>query len=165
MSDQANYGKAVTVDSGGNVYVTGESFAEASSYDYLTLKYGPGGNLLWDKRYNGPGNGRDAARSIAVDSGGNVYVTGISEGSTTFSDYATLKYSPTGTELWVKRYNGPGKQWDEAVALALDGKGNLFVTGTSYGGMAAGDDYATIKYRTADGEPLWVRRYDGAPAP
>ena len=47
---------AIAVDAAGNVYVTGESRGNGSVDDYATLKYDPSGNLLWEKRYNGPGN-------------------------------------------------------------------------------------------------------------
>jgi len=99
----------------------------------------------WVARYNGPGNGTDYATALAVDSQGNVYVTGVSEGSGTGRDYATIKYDANGTQLWVRRYNGPGNGWDDAFALAVDRQGNVYVTGWSIG-SGTGDDYATIKY-------------------
>ena len=64
------------------------------------------------KRYNGPGNGDDVAYALGVSpDGSKVFVTGRSTGSTS-ADYATVAYdASSGTQLWVKRYNGPGTAW------------------------------------------------------
>jgi hypothetical protein len=150
---------AVAVDGSGNVYVTGRSMGSGTIYDYATIKYDTDGNELWAKRYNGPGDSWDWARTIAVDGSGNVYVTGYSIGSGTYEDYATIKYDNNGNELWVKRYNGPGNNRDDACAIALDGSGNVYVTGVSFG-SGTSFDYATIKYDN-NGNELWVKRYNG----
>jgi len=155
---------AMALDSQGNILVTGSSEGVATGDDYLTIKYSPQGKRLWVKRYNGPGNGADVARAMAVDGAGNVYVTGSSDGGSVYSggpghDYATIKYSPEGKQLWVSRYNGPGYYTDYATAIAVDGQGNIFVTGTSYHTFY-NYDVATIKYNP-DGQLLWVRRYNG----
>jgi hypothetical protein len=150
---------ALALDDSGNVFVTGWSPGIGTGTDYATIKYDPGGTELWVARYNGPGNGGDWALAIALDDSGNVYVTGSSEGNGTGTDYATIKYDPGGTELWVVRYNGPVNGYDNAQALALDESGKVYVTGESEG-IGSGDDYATIKYDT-DGNELWVARYEG----
>ncbi len=148
---------AISVDGFGNVYVTGWSPGIGTGRDYATIKYDPDGNELWVARYDGPASGDDTALAIAVDSSGNVYVTGQSHGIGTYSDYATIKYDSDGNELWVARYDGPEGFLDSASAIALDGSGNVCVTGGSRG---IGDDYATIKY-DSEGHELWVARYDG----
>jgi outer membrane protein assembly factor BamB len=122
---------------------------------------GPGAQL-WVKRYNGPGNSTDDARSVAVSPDGKaVFVTGTSPGTTSFQDYATVGYNAaTGAQLWVSRYNGPDNGVDEAssVAVSPDGK-TVFVTGYSYGTTSGEVDYATVAYNAATGAQLWVKRY------
>jgi hypothetical protein len=149
----------IAVDGSGNVYVTGESWGSETSDDYATIKYYPDGDTAWVRRYNGTGNDYDEASTIAVDGSGNVYVTGVSAGSGTGLDYATIKYYPNGDTAWVRRYNGTGNDWDEAYAIAVDDSSNVYVTGTSYG-SGTYFDFATIKYYP-DGDTAWVRRYDG----
>jgi hypothetical protein len=139
------------VDSQGNVYVTGQSTGTNKFYDIVTVKYDKNGNQLWVNRYNGPGNRSDAFPSIAVNSLGNVYVTGQSWGDTSY-DYVTVAYDQDGKQLWVRSYGGDGS--DKPVAVAADSLGNVYVTGKSNG------DIATVKY-DKDGNQRWEQRYDG----
>lgn len=64
---------------------------------------------LWVERYNGPENGGDGAKAIALDASGNVYVTSTSFGLNTNFDYVTIKYSQTGIEEWVNSRNSKPK--------------------------------------------------------
>jgi hypothetical protein len=151
--------RAIAVDSSGNVYVTGRSAGLGTGPDYVTIKYDSAGQQQWVARYNGPGNDLDEALAIAMDSSGNVYVTGQSLGAGPGTDYATVKYDSAGQEQWVARYNGPGNYVDGARATAVDNSGNVYVTGQSIG-AGNDDDYATIKYNSA-GQEQWVARYNG----
>jgi uncharacterized delta-60 repeat protein len=152
----------IAVDQSGNVYVTGYSFGSSNNYDYATIKYNPDGQEQWVARYNGPDNGDDSAEGIALDSSGNVYVTGSSANASGFSDYVTIKYNSAGQEQWVRRYySRPGNYPDEAQAIAVDGSGNAYVTGTSLFYTSASYDYGTIKYNSAGQQP-WVARYNGS---
>lgn len=152
---------SIALDADGNVYVTGDSDEGETDFDYITIKYDTDGNDLWVAHYDGPGSGNDIDRAsaIALDTFGNVYVTGHSEGSGTSFDYATIKYDTDGNELWVARYDGPVNGGDIAGAIALDSDNNVYVTGYSVG-SETGSDYATIKYDT-DGNELWAARYNG----
>ena len=149
---------AIAVDGSGNVFVTGYSYSSGTNYDYATIKYKPNGDTAWVRRYNGPVSSSEEATSLAIDTSGNVYVTGYSYGSGTDFDYATIKYKPNGDTAWVRRYNGPGSSLDDATSIAVDGAGNVYVTGESANGI--GFDYATIKYKP-NGDTAWVRRYNG----
>jgi hypothetical protein len=69
--------------------------------------------------------------------------------------------------LWTNRYDGPINGDQQASALAVDGSGNVFVTGYTFKSVYCNDggcyydyDYATIKYSGA-GVPLWTNRYNG----
>ncbi len=149
---------AIAIDSSGNVYVTGGSYGSGTSNDYATIKYNSSGDTLWVRRYNGPGNGWDAASAITLDDSGNVYVTGGSYGSGTHSDCATIKYNSLGDSVWVARYDGPDNGTDYATAIAID-SGYVYVTGYSES-SGTKQDYVTIKYNSL-GDSVWVARYDG----
>jgi outer membrane protein assembly factor BamB len=144
-------------------FVTGSSSSGSGIdfvVDYATVAYSSAGELLWSNFYNGPENGSDSATAIAVDSSGNVFVTG--DAGRVFGlisgDYATIAYSSTGVPLWTNRYNGPGNGYDSETTIAVDSSGNVFVTGTSWNGT--NHDFATLEYSNA-GVPLWTNRYNG----
>jgi hypothetical protein len=137
---------ALAIDGAGNVYVTGQ-VSDLNAYpDYGTIKYNASGQQQWVARYNGPpGQGADVATAIALDSSGNVYVTGQSSRTNfVFGNfgYATIKYNSAGQEQWVVRYDADAD--DHAAAIAVDDLSNIYVTGGS--GSSIDSDYVTIKY-------------------
>jgi hypothetical protein len=109
--------------------------------------------LVGDLR--GPGLLYDEPAALALDDWGNVYVTGGSWGSSDF-DYGTVKYDSNGKQKWVVRYNGSQDTDDAANDIAVDGSGNIYVTGYSQG------DFSTFKYDSTGAEK-WRVFYDGAP--
>lgn len=153
---------AITVDSSGNLYVTGTSIGLGTSGDYTTIKYAADSNQpVWVKRYTGNGD-YDFAHAIVVDNSGNVYVTGLSDDDVNDHDCVTIKYDGNGNEAWVAVYDGPknGYSYDEGTAIALDSKGNIYVTGYSRG-QDTNNDYLTIKYDPDSNEPIWIAIYNG----
>ncbi len=154
---------AVAVDGSGNVFVTGQSQVAGNYYDYATVAYSSTGAPMWTNRYNGLDNGDDRATGLAVESSGNVYVTGYSFGNGSSYDYATVAYSSIGTPMWTNRYNGPGSGADHATGLAVESSGNVFVTGFSpslSNSPYNNENYATVAY-TAGGIALWTNHFDG----
>jgi outer membrane protein assembly factor BamB len=145
---------------GNEVFVAG---SVGDGRGYATVAYNAAtGAQLWAKRYIGPAVGAQA-NSVAVSpSGGTVFVTGYSDGTSSGEDYATVAYNAaTGAQLWAKRYTGPGNNTDDAhsVAVSPDSK-TVFVAGES-SASALTEDYATIAYNAATGAQLWVKRYGG----
>jgi hypothetical protein len=149
---------AIVVDASENVYVTGYSKNSASYYDYATVKYDSSGNQLWVTRYDGPKGYNDQATALAVDAGGNVYVTGDSEGDF----YATIKYDTNGNELWVARYGvaSPSMGGVSPSGLSVDALGNVYVTGTVNLYWGRYSSATTIKY-DSNGAELWVAKESG----
>jgi hypothetical protein len=149
----------MAVDASGNVFITGYSTSAGLSFDYATIKYSSSGVPLWTNRYGGPGVD-NRATALALDTGGNVFVTGYSTNSTSGYDYATICYSSVGVPLWTNRYDGPSGGDDTAEAVVVDNNGNVLVTGSSTTITYAYNylHFATVKYSNA-GVPLWTNRY------
>jgi uncharacterized delta-60 repeat protein len=155
-ADEVN---AIAVDKNANVYITGFANGQGTGNDILTIKLNTNGDTLWKRFYNHTANDDDNGNSIAVDTLGNVFVTGESDGNSTSvdnSDYITIKYDASGNLLWSNRYGITGT--DRAEKVLTDLLGNCYVTGRAYNG--SNDNYATIKYNSA-GVQQWVKTYDG----
>lgn len=150
---------ALALDHGGNVYICGRIRDSLGLDDCLVARIATTGAISWVRRYNGPGRGADSASDIAVDSLGEVCVTGASLGDTTGLDVVTIKYSNAGTLQWLARYDGPAHADDGGMALAVDSAGNVCVAGYRSGGND--QDYVTIKYGSA-GAQLWAAGCDGS---
>jgi uncharacterized delta-60 repeat protein len=141
------------------VCVLGTGVRSGSSNDFLTIKYDSMGNEIWERYYNGPGNRSDFAKAICIDRNENVYVTGRSWGKTGSSDFATVKYSSSGTLKWIVRYEGSGNAYDDPTALTVDSDFNVYVTGSTY--LAATSfDVVTIKYDSSSIQ-RWATIFNG----
>ncbi len=147
--------KDLTVDAAGNVYVTGVcnsrggstgSEVNDPSRDYVTLKYSSAGDQQWAAVYDGPGRGADEALALSLDGSGNIYVTGRSVGEDSSFDYATVKYNSAGGEQWVARYAGSNNWYDGATDVAVDGRGGVYVAGSSQIDASGKARIVTIKY-------------------
>ncbi|MDP1808505.1 MAG: SBBP repeat-containing protein [Actinomycetota bacterium] len=147
---------AVGIDGKGAVYVAGSVEIEDND-DFQIIKYSPSGAVKWMRRYGAPGKSEDAVTAMAVSSQGDVYVAGVSDRFQGRQfDYLTVKYNAAGEKKWVRRYDGPAHREDWANDLAIDKKGNAYITGYSVG-TGASSQYLTIKYDRR-GRLKWRRR-------
>jgi hypothetical protein len=154
----------IAVDRQGNVYLTGMTLVFPGPVDSIvTIKISASGEKQWVRTYPGMQNTAEGARSMCLDTVGNVYVTGVTHnGPPTYDDFITLKYSSTGDLIWAKTFNGPGSYIDIGSTIAFDGLGSVYVAGMSYHGTVYGtQDYALVKYQAGNGDTVWARRYDG----
>ena len=76
-------------------------------------------------RYDGPGHGDDLAGAVAVDSSGNVYVTGASDGGMTNNDWATMKLPAVAPPIIASFVSTCS-----ALTCAFDAAGSSDVDGT-----------------------------------
>jgi Beta-propeller repeat len=106
----------------------------------------------WVARYNnGITNGTNQAVKMVLDSSGNVYVTGFSQNANSNLGYVTIKYGPSGTQLWAARYDSTNSPMATPAGLVLDNSNNVIVTGTAL----------TVKY-DVNGNQVWTAPYPGA---
>lgn len=154
----------LAVDANGDLYVTGVTYGGDPAYggtgsDWVTIKYSSAGSALWTNYYNGPENSDDAARAIALDSAGNVVVTGSSTSWSPqyLSRVVTIAYSSAGEPLWTNRFNPPGYAYSWPVAMEPDTSGNVVIMGGAT--QTGGESYCLVIKYSRSGALLLVRTY------
>jgi outer membrane protein assembly factor BamB len=154
--DRPDVALGVAVDSANNVFVAGYGTYSDTDEDYVTIKYSSAGTPLWTNRYNGPAGSYDDAVAMAVDSDGNVIVTGNSRGAGGYNEAATVKYSNSGAFQWTQRY-GDSSGAASAVSVAVDST-NVYVAGIN-----TADQFVIFAYSSLSGTPLWTNTYTYGP--
>ena len=145
-------GPGVAVDSGGNVYVVGRTYLGSSSSNDVTIaKYNSSGTIQWQRKLGGTGS--DNGYDITVDSSDNVYISGHTNSAGAGSDDILIaKYNSSGTIQWQRTLGDSSANYVEAIAV--DGSGNVYVTGsTSYGAY-----YMYVTKLNSSGTIQWTRR-------
>lgn len=183
-------GNAVTTDENANAYVTGfmKNNVSFGSYnvnavggeDIFICKYNSSAVVQW--AIGAGGNNDDEGESIAVDSAGNVYITGFFMGTATFfgspnivltsygaKDIFIAKYSAAGILQWAKKAGSNGD--DIGYGICTDGT-NVYITGgfrgtATFGSFslttAGAEDIFIAAYDASSGTEVWARRGGGTP--
>jgi hypothetical protein len=167
-TEEKAYGVAV---SGSNVYLTGYTYGDldgagpgGSAYvDTILAAYDTSGNQQWISQVGS--SSFDAGFQLAVDGGGNLYVTGYTDGD---FDGAGTGTHAGGYDMFVARFNSSGALTrvnqigtagnEFGAGIAVDAAGNAYVAGYIWGDTTAGDygDLRTIRI-DADGAVAWTR--------
>ena len=135
----------MAVDGSGNVHVTGHFngtvnfgaglVASAGASDVFVSKLNSSGAHQWTTTFAGTGHADGLG--VAVDGSGNVHVTGSFRGTVDFGagdvasagdlDVSVTKLNSSGAHQWTTTFGGTGN--DRAYVVAVDGSGNVHVTG------------------------------------
>ena len=110
------------------------------------------------------------AKGVAVDSSGNSYVTGFTDGgldgnsSSGKLDFFLTKYNSSGTKEWTIQEGSSGN--DEAHGVAVDSSDNIYVAGYTdkkfHGNNNSGRyDIFLVKYNSS-GTKQWVKQLEGS---
>lgn len=197
---QEDRGRSVAIDPFGNTVMTGHfrqtvdfggGLLTAKIYclldmclpgypsDIFLAKSTPAGVHLWSKRIGGHGD--DSGSAVAVDSLGDVLVTGRVGPNVDFGggelpalsgfDIFVAKYSGLdGSYRWARRLGSASNDID-SYAIAVDHLGDVVITGQFLGTVdfgngpltsAGGWDIFVAKYSGIDGSALWSKRLGGA---
>jgi len=146
--------RAVAVDPEENVYVMGAAWSGSGAdwtADYLTIKYGPDGGILWHAAAGIAGDrfGRSLVSALAVDGKGFAYLAGHSWRPGQDSDIVMILYDADGRVLGEARYDEPGSS-DFFPLIAVDGDGSFTIAACSIlSWTETGSDYLLIRYRLA----------------
>jgi len=148
----------IASDRYGNVVVVGYvNYLALAPQLAAVVKYNAQGQRRWARFYDAPNGSSEIADKAATDAAGNVYVAGEYSTPGSGADVFLAKYSSSGVRKWVRSYSGAGQ--DRIHDMAIDGRGNVYLTGFTYRD-ATDYDMLTLKYRP-NGTRSWARRLDG----
>jgi hypothetical protein len=152
--------RSLLVDPLGDLIVTGESFTN-QTLSYVVTKCSSNGASLWTNAMTGPTYDGGNVPQTVLDPAGNTFLIGGSSGASSTGLYQILKLNPNGLPLWTNLTADFGTNSSMLDATAVDSAGNLYLVGHAPNPLNGYADFVTVKY-SADGQPLWTNRFDGA---
>ena len=172
-----SYDSAVSlaIDTQNNVYIAGVTAGRFPGYydgggfaDVYVMKIDNDGTVQWTYQYEN--KIPEEAASVAIDSSGNIYLSGNTSGAiggnSNIGGYDTflIKLNSSGTSVWIKQFGSSADDYGKTVAV--DSTDNIYVTGMT-NGVFAGDsslgmsDIFIIKF-DINGNTLWRKQFGTA---
>jgi hypothetical protein len=142
----------ITVNSNGNIYVTGASSSAINNWDIATVEYNTNGSQQNVDRSSGSTVGFDKPADIAKDVNGNIYVAGRVATSNNGYDIKLIKLNASLTPQWEQTFDGYGLD-DEGTGLVLDNLGNILVCGFCKK-QNEGKNFVVVKF-DSNGNIIW----------
>ena len=180
-----DYGRALTLDADGNIFLTGifeqtadfnisgsaVSLTSLGKFDIFIAKMENTGEVIWVKQMGG--SGHEEVKSISLDSEGNIYTTGAFNGMVDFDPgNATFNLtSELGNFTFVQKLNSSGDfAWAIRIpgttySMRSDNSGNILLTGDF---IVAGDfdpGPGTVSVEGNNSEEIFILKINPAPAP
>ena len=132
-------------------------------FDIFVVKYNSSGVKQWTQQLGT--SGEDFGEDIAIDSNGNLYVTGkaarnLDDNSNSNSNIFVVKYNGSGVKQWTQQI---GTASNEAgYGITSDSNDNVYVTGSTGGGLdgnisGGNNDFFVIKYDSS-GNKQWTKQ-------
>jgi uncharacterized delta-60 repeat protein len=150
----------ISLDNSDNVYISGYTNSQTSgNFDIIIAKYDKFGANQWQRRLGGAG--LEFGYSTAIDSLGDVYVTGFTDSQGAGgNDIVLAKYNNSGTLQWQKRLGGTGN--DIGYGLDIDSSDNIYLCGGENSQVSGGlgREMFIVRYDTS-GTVQWQRRLGG----
>jgi hypothetical protein len=164
-------GNAIAVGGGDSIYITGGAdggLGGVLNSDIFLAKFDTSGNEQWLSKI--ATHCYESGTGVAVDSSGNVYVTGIvltcsldDEVALGKRDVFLSKFDSSGNKLWVRQFGT--EETDKGFSVAVDGADNVYVVGywdsTYFTGDNEGGDVFLAKY-SPSGDRLWIEERVGS---
>jgi hypothetical protein len=146
-----DFGRAVDIDSTGNVFISGNTASTSNistigahqttsggNFDAFLVKFNSIGVRQWGTYYGG--NGDEFALDIVTDKIGNLFLTGQTGSTNNIStngalqtsnkgniDAYVVKFNNNGVRQWGTYYGGNGEDWGNKIEI--DSFGNIFIIG------------------------------------
>jgi hypothetical protein len=179
-------GLAIVVDGSSNAYITGSyssttdfdpgagtaSLTNSGGADIFLAEYNGSGAYVFAKKMGGTST--DIGNAIAIDASNNIYITGTFAATVDFDPGLTINnlVSAGGTDIFFAKYDVSGNYIyarglggttaDAGNAIAVDGSGNVFLTGT-FTATADFDPSATTTNLISDGgTDIFLANYDAS---
>ncbi len=160
----------VAVHGNSSIYVTGETRGgldnntNSGDKDIFLVKYNASGDRQWTRQLGTAAE--DVGYGVALDSSGNIFVTGSTSASLdnqTYSgnsDIFLVKYDDNGTKHWTKQLGTTSQ--DVAYGVTVETRGHIYVTGFTKGNASTVTGFNDNVTNGGNSDVFLVKYYDNS---